>query len=223
MSQIPTKAYESLKGLATGAIICLSIISLINLLAGAAYLTEAFFGGLSVAINLLATFKPLTFVLTVIFFLIWLNRANKNLPALKADNLEFSSGWAVGWWFIPFANLVKPYQVVKEIWIQSDPDFDANLQFLSSSVSAPFYINAWWTLWIISNISANFINRINPTDIDSYHFYLYSWTINVILFFITGILAIKLVWDITQRQEQRFQRLGALENFHQPPPPPAFN
>src|SRR4030095_10643316 len=38
----------------------------------------------------------------IIPFLIVLHRAYANLSPLKARNLEFSPGWAVGWWFIPF-------------------------------------------------------------------------------------------------------------------------
>ncbi len=52
---------------------------------------------------------------TIVLFLIWIYRAFGNLSVLKARNLEFSPGWAVGWWFIPFANLVKPFQVVGEL------------------------------------------------------------------------------------------------------------
>lgn len=224
MSQIPARFYESLKSLAVAAITGLSIITLINFLSAVACLSETVIGGFSSIINFLSAIKPLSFLLTLIFFLIWINRANKNLTALKADNLEFTSGWAVGWWFVPFANLVKPFQVVKEIWIQSDPDFDSDLQFLAGGSSAPFYISAWWFFWIISNIWANFISRANPTDVESYNLYLYSWTVNAVLFCIAGLLAIKLVWDITQRQEKRFQRIASLgQNFQEPPPPPSFN
>lgn len=223
MAQISTNSYESLKTLAIGAITGLSLITLINFCATVFYLLESLFGSFSSIINLLAVLKPLTFLLTAIFFLLWINRANKNLTALKADNLEFSSGWAVGWWFVPFANLVKPFQVVKEIWIQSDPDFDERLGFLSSALSAPFYVSAWWAFWIIANIWGNFSGRKVPTDLESYQYYLYSWAVNGVLFTIAGLLAIKVVWDITKRQEQRFQRLGnSAADFQQPPAPPVF-
>ncbi|QYO65100.1 DUF4328 domain-containing protein [Leptolyngbya sp. 7M] len=48
-------------------------------------------------------------IATIVLFLVWLYRAHKNLFSLKPTHLDFSPGWAVGWWFIPFLNLVRPY------------------------------------------------------------------------------------------------------------------
>lgn len=57
-----------------------------------------------------------------IVWLIWQHRAQKNLEGLGATWLRFTPGWAVGWWFVPFANLVKPFQTMRELWKASgDP------------------------------------------------------------------------------------------------------
>lgn len=61
-------------------------------------------------------------VATVIVFLIWLYRSHKNLYALRPTALNFSPGWAVGWWFVPFLAFYKPFQVVREVWWESDPE-----------------------------------------------------------------------------------------------------
>ena len=37
------------------------------------------------------------FIVVVVLFLIWVNRANKNLDAIGIQDKEFTSGWAVGW------------------------------------------------------------------------------------------------------------------------------
>ncbi|HKP70301.1 MAG TPA: DUF4328 domain-containing protein, partial [Pyrinomonadaceae bacterium] len=94
-------------------------------------------------------------LVVIVGFLIWLYRAHANLDALGARNLEFTPGWAVGWWFIPFANLVKPYQAVREVWYESDPDADPNDKvFLTASLrTAPTYMGVWWAMWLISNIA----------------------------------------------------------------------
>src|SRR3954469_21689020 len=111
--------------------------------------------------GLIAILNLFGFVLAGIFFFIWLNRAHKNLSALRAEHLEFSSGWAVGWWFVPFANLVKPFQVVREIWCESDPDTEGGPSFLSSSSHAgPTYIGLWGGLWIAANFFPNTPGRI---------------------------------------------------------------
>jgi hypothetical protein len=56
-----------------------------------------------------------------IAWLLWQHRAHENLRALGVGGLSYSPGWAVGWWFIPIANLVLPYLVMLELWRASEP------------------------------------------------------------------------------------------------------
>ena len=65
--------------------------------------------------SLLASTGFLVWLGTATAVLMWVHRAYRNLPALGARDMAYSPGWAVGWWFIPFLNLVRPYQVVREI------------------------------------------------------------------------------------------------------------
>jgi hypothetical protein len=164
------------------------------------------------------------YLLTAIFFLIWLNKANKNLTPLGADYLEFTSGWAVGWWFIPFANLVKPFQVVKEVWRESDPEIAEDTGFLSNvSGGAPGYIGLWWGLWIVSNIFNNIAARASEaTSTESIQLSGAVFVASGALSIAAAVLAIMVVRDITQRQELRFARSGMRRN-QAPPPPPTFH
>ena len=56
-----------------------------------------------------------------IMLLVWVYAAHRNLPALQSHDGEFTPGWAVGWFFIPFMNLFKPYQAMRHLWNESDP------------------------------------------------------------------------------------------------------
>ncbi|MFZ1685299.1 MAG: DUF4328 domain-containing protein [Candidatus Zixiibacteriota bacterium] len=73
-----------------------------------------------------------------ITFLFWVNQANKNLRALGAERLRFTSGWAVGWWFVPIASLVRPYQIMAEISKGSQDPERWELQ------TADTRIGLWW-------------------------------------------------------------------------------
>jgi hypothetical protein len=78
---------------------------------GAAYRTQGVVGsqpvaGLASAITLAAG----------ILWLVWQHRGHANLRARGVQNLRFTPGWAVGWWFVPFANLVMPYLTMRELW-----------------------------------------------------------------------------------------------------------
>jgi hypothetical protein len=82
---------------------------------------------------------PFTIFLGVIF-LRWIYRANANLHILSSESMEFSPGWSVGWYFIPIANLFKPYQAMKEIWKIAHRGRPSNSSILGW----------WWFLWILS-------------------------------------------------------------------------
>lgn len=74
-------------------------------------------------------------------FLRWIYRANKNLHVLSSQPMMFTPGWSVGWYFIPIANLFKPYQAMKEIWTVAH----------RRTPSAGSLLGWWWFLWIVSN------------------------------------------------------------------------
>ena len=81
------------------------------------------------------------FCLLGITFLRWIYRANKNLRELSGRTMYFTPGWAVGWYFVPIANLFKPFQAMKEIWEVSHKNQD----------DATALLGVWWALWLISN------------------------------------------------------------------------
>jgi hypothetical protein len=95
------------------------------------------------------------FVATAIVFLMWTHRAHRNLPALGAERLKFSPGWAVGYFFIPILNLFRPYQVMCEIWRESDP---ARLPMRDETsgitkVSSTAVVGLWWSFSLLVHIA----------------------------------------------------------------------
>lgn len=157
---------------------------------------------------------------TIVFFLMWLYRAHSNLTHLHPTNLQFTPGWAVGWWFIPFANLVKPFQVVREVWWESDPEVDEEPTFLSASLhAAPTYMGVWWAFWLISNFVYNFSARFAGNDLTVAG---YFDVIANALSAVAAALAIYLVKDITDRQELRSVSVAKFSSVG-PPPPPTFD
>lgn len=82
-------------------------------------------------------------LLAGVLVLVWIYRMNKNARALGAEGMKFTPGWAVGWYFIPIANLWKPYQALKEIWQASAKPGDWAAQYRSP------LLPCWWGLWIV--------------------------------------------------------------------------
>jgi len=85
---------------------------------------------------------------SMIMLFVWVYSTHANLPSLGATNLDFSSGWAVGWFFVPIMNLFKPYQVVSEIWHMSQPN-----PLLGREPTGATLIGWWWGLRICSHIA----------------------------------------------------------------------
>lgn len=168
--------------------------------------------------GLLTIVKVPVTIATVVVFLIWLNLSHKNLLALRPAFLRFSSGWAVGWWFIPFANLVKPFQVVREVWCESDPEIPQDQMFLTESLhSAPTFMALWWGFWLAANIVTNGVDKLFDLDrTDNVSVVGLGFVVASALTIIAAVLAIKVVRDITSRQAARFisvQRLERSEAF----------
>jgi hypothetical protein len=92
-------------------------------------------------------------VATIIVFGRWILVAHRNLPALGAQDLDVRPGWAVGWFFIPIANLWKPFQAMRTLWQAS---CDAPRWKLEDS---HWILPVWWTLWLISSFLGNFLMR----------------------------------------------------------------
>lgn len=51
----------------------------------------------------------------------WMRRAYANLPALAVGDLRFAPGWVVWGWLVPGLNLVRPKQLMDDVWRASDP------------------------------------------------------------------------------------------------------
>ncbi len=93
-------------------------------------------------------------VVAAVVALIWLFRVHENLPALGARNLKYTPLWAVGWWFIPFAHFVRPYQIMHEIWQGSDPGGGEDPEL--RVIGPPSALIGWWWALVVSTLVLRF-------------------------------------------------------------------
>lgn len=90
-----------------------------------------------------AFFATVASVASGFLILKWVHRINANAQ-LYSSEMNVSPGWNVGFFFVPIANLWKPFQGIRESWEVSDG--------LGSRV--PGWMRWWWGCWL----AANFIN-----------------------------------------------------------------
>ena len=108
--------------------------------------------------------RLLLLIATPVAFLIWFHRTHKNLPSLGQRRLIFTPGWAVGFFFVPFLNLVRPFQAMREVWHGSDPghldlDNTADGSGIRDRLATPPLVGWWWALFLISGIISNIVAR----------------------------------------------------------------
>ena len=82
------------------------------------------------------------FALTAGVFLCWLYLSRANLRAFGMRRMQYRRGWTVGAFFVPALNLIRPYQVVSEVWKASDPE--AADAFGWKNAETPPLLSLWW-------------------------------------------------------------------------------
>lgn len=80
----------------------------------------------------------LAWVAAGVMVIIWCHRARKNLDAFPGAGPTMAAGWAIGGWFLPFANFVIPCRVVANIARDS-----------LWKLRTPALVGVWWAAWLV--------------------------------------------------------------------------
>lgn len=176
--------------------------------------------------GLIGLAQVFVYLATIVIFLVWLHRAYKNLPAFGVQT-EQSPGWAVGSWFIPFLNLVRPYQIVKETWIKSDPGVSYSSGYADAGPVArsAALVGVWWAFWLLSNVVGNFYGRV-VWDAETAEQLSAAATLGIVsdlLNVVSAVLAFLVVKTIDRMQEEKAARLNVAAWPTPPPPPVSFD
>jgi len=147
----------------------------------------------------------LAYIATIVFFAIWINRSCKNawlfdaadrpprrlLGPVASSAMTVTPGWAVGWYFIPIANLWKPYGAMSEIRNASGPG--------KMTAILPF----WWALWIGANVIGNISMRMPTETIGEYTVSSVFDLVTAPVSLASNIVAVFLISGITKLQDAR--------------------
>jgi hypothetical protein len=142
----------------------------------------------------------------VVAFLFWTHRVTANARAF--GGLGESPGWAVGYYFMPFLNLYRPYRILADVYIDSDPDPSPDRW--SGRRAVPLFFPAWWLVWTLVRIGERLIEstmRDPETFAESKDMMITSiGAIGVEM--VALLLMLAVVWSLTRRQEQRMAAGG---------------
>jgi len=152
-------------------------------------------------------------ILSVIVWLAWTWRAYRNLQLVGSQQTDTSPGWAVGYWFIPFINLYKPFQITKELWSRSAQGNHSGLDRDKPDASL---VGFWWIVWIINSFFNRYASRQSgdAKTIAS----LLSSNKELIIANVVGVLAAVLAFAVVTRIHRYQQQLSI-----EPAPPDALS
>jgi hypothetical protein len=157
--------------------------------------------------GVIAIIQLATLLVCVVFFIRWLHRAYKNLDYLGPGNRRFDTGWAIGAWFVPFLNLVRPLRIVNDVW-----------RAAARREPTPL-VAVWWTVWIVSNVLDSIASRSNSdADLRGLRGDSIELLISDVGALVAGVLAILVVQTHTRAMETRAAELasGAADRFRAP-------
>lgn len=143
-------------------------------------------------------------ILLGVTFLRWIYRANKNLHTLSSEPMRFSPGWSIGWYFIPIANLFKPYQAMKEIWTVT------HRGALHGGL-----LGWWWFFWIVSNMLGRMTMRIS-FRVEDAQGYAISALVDAISDGVDvglSVIALALVGRIARAYHLNYTEIGVAQNI----------
>lgn len=139
-------------------------------------------------------------IISLIYFIRWFRRAYFNLH-LRVANLSFGEGWAAGAWFVPVLGWFRPYQIMKELYAETDNYLSRKIPnyFLQTNSTI---LGAWWALWIISNFLGNFVLRTTFKD-ESIVGMVTASIANTVLSLLglpLGLLVVKIIKDYSKME-----------------------
>jgi hypothetical protein len=154
-------------------------------------------------------------VVSGIVMLVWFYRAYRNLEVLGCIGRSMTPGWAVGYFFIPIANLFRPYQAAQEIWKGSDPACLDDYEWTHQPGSA--LILFWWLVriggFVVDRIGAS---MLQSTQLEGLIAGLKVLMAAYALGAVVDVLLIAMVLRINRRQDRKYDRLFGAESSDDP-------
>ena len=144
------------------------------------------------------------FITTVVFFCMWIHRANRLTRRFSPEGMQYTPGWAVGWFFIPFANLVMPYKVMSEIW-QRNGQAPGEMGPPSNGL-----VGAWWLCYVLSGVTDRIASTLEREEIGAFAAGAVMHSLWAVLIVVSGVLCLQLVKRITENLESKRKELDGV-------------
>ena len=133
----------------------------------------------------------------IVLWVIWFRRTYLNATVLAPGRPRFGSGYAVGAWFIPVAQLWIPKQIANDVWTHSAPPGPGR--------ASRQVLHWWWTffvLWFISTPISTGLLRPRDRRRDK-RFNLVAQIVDDGIAIVAALLAMGVVLKLGRMQDKR--------------------
>lgn len=226
-----TRGYQPLRSLTLALRASLAVVVLLSLaVACAAAMSLARYGEIFSAFRLepgavtrwesiLQITMVTSIVASALFFLIWVIRSYRNLPALGVSSLRLSTRRATAVWFIPFVNLVLSKEVVDDLWRASDPEVPP-LSPAWRLQTVPYRVHLWWVAMLTSGVllvaTQWALPDLGTADAVSSRAGLVLTLLAHVAAGASALLTLFVVKEIADRQQLRVERIGVVRGAKRP-------
>lgn len=151
-------------------------------------------------VKLAALLELLALVVAGVLFLRWQVAAHRNLPALGDPVPRVGVAAGVASWFVPVVNLIRPLQVVTDLWRAGD-----------RGAPTPVLLRVWWIAWLLAAVAvvAAWTLLGDAADVGDRQRIDALRASATALSAVAAGLAIAVVATATNRQESRADEVGA--------------
>jgi len=143
----------------------------------------------------------LALIVAAIAYVAWLSRAVEDAPALGAGTPPHSPRGAIGWWFVPFASFVVPYQIVA--------DLHDRLATATDHDRARPLLLAWWLTWLGGSFIGYATRLPGDQTVDQLKASVSIEMVSDAVTVVAAVLAILVVRRIVRREDARAAALTA--------------
>jgi Domain of unknown function (DUF4328) len=144
-----------------------------------------------------------------IVFIGWLHAAYRNVDVVAPSERRFGHGWAIGSWFVPFFNLVRPKSIANDVWRAGGKD--------AADARPGGLLACWWGAWLLGNfILARVATQLQSEDTTGE---LKTGAIIMVISDMVSIVGALLAIAVVRRSTDRLDARAAALPAPEPPAP----
>lgn len=158
------------------------------------------FGTVALLTDVSAIADLLLLIVVGTLILCWIYRVNANVHAIGGQ-IAAGPGWTVGSFFVPFWNLVRPFQGVREAWQGT------LLPETPYQVEVPPVLRWWWGLWLIGNFTSNIGAQfsLGNNTVGGREFSLIMEALSCAVMLATTVLLVRIIRQLSGWQKSHLQ------------------